>query len=175
VKRRKKYLLIDGYNIINSWPKLIKAAESISLSAALDKLIEIMENYVGASSEHVIIVFDAYMVSEGQGSISERGALTVVYTKEAETADAYIERTASKLARHNRVRVATSDGLEQVIILGQGAYRMSPGDLMEEISLLEARVRERIEKSRPLKNNELIGNLDDETQKMLEQMRLRRE
>ena len=117
------YLLVDGYNIVNAWKSLLELAAK-SLDAAREQLIHRLANYQGWKKCRVIVVFDAYKVKGGVGSVEHKGDLWVVYTKEAETADMYIEKTTYELGRDHRVRVATSDGLEQLIILGRGAQRM---------------------------------------------------
>lgn len=131
-KPTKEYILVDGYNIIFSWDELNKIAAE-NLEAARHRLIEMMINYRGVHKCNMIIVFDAYRVKGNPGSEEKIGDLYIVYTKEAETADSYIERTAHDLSHDYRVRVATSDRLEQIIILGGGAYRMSASEFYEEI------------------------------------------
>jgi predicted RNA-binding protein with PIN domain len=117
-------VLVDGYNIIFAWESL-KTLAAQSLDAARDRLIDIMRNYQSFRQCPVILVFDAYKVKGNPGSVTQFGDLSVVYTKEAQTADSYIERLSYDLAKKHRVRVATSDGLEQIIILGHGALRVS--------------------------------------------------
>ncbi|MBP3312115.1 MAG: NYN domain-containing protein [Butyricicoccus sp.] len=130
--RRDDYLLVDGYNIIFAWDELADIAKD-DLSAAREALINILGNYRGIKKRRVILVFDAYRVKGNPGSIEQRAGLHVVYTKEAETADMYIEKASYDLSREHRVKVATSDALEQVIILGHGAERMSANDLKWEV------------------------------------------
>ena len=113
-----EYLLVDGYNIIFSWPELNEFAENGNLDAARMKLMEMLSNYQGYYQSTVILVFDGYKVKNNPGTVEKYHNIYVVYTKEAETADQYIEKTNGSLARANQVRVATSDRLEQVIILG---------------------------------------------------------
>ena len=138
VERKKKYtgndyLLIDGYNIIFADENLKKAA-SESLENARNLLIDKAQSYNSLKGIEVIVVFDAYRVKGNQGSIESHGNINVVYTKEAETADAYIEKVTHELSKHHRVRVATSDNLEQMIILGSGAYRMSAREFFAELN-----------------------------------------
>ena len=135
-----EYLLVDGYNIIHAWPDLREIAEN-NLDAARSRLIEILRNYQGFRQSPVIVVFDAYKVKGNPGSIEHLGGLDVVYTKEAETADMYIEKATYDLRKHHRVRVATSDGLEQVIILGHGALRVPAQAFEEEVRLAEEAIR----------------------------------
>ncbi len=125
-------LLVDGYNIIFAWEELRELAER-SIDGAREALIEIMANYQGWRGCGVIVVFDAYKVKGGTEHIEEHGDLKVVYTKEAETADTYIERTTYRIGKKYHVRVATSDRLEQMIILGNDAFRVSARDLKAEI------------------------------------------
>lgn len=120
----EEYLLVDGYNIIHAWDDLKRLAAQ-DLDGARLRLMDILSNYQGWRKCHVILVFDAYRVKGNPGSVEKYHNIHVVYTKEAETADMYIEKTTYEIAREHRVRVATSDGLEQVIILGHGAQRMS--------------------------------------------------
>lgn len=127
-----EYLLVDGYNIIFAWEKLNKTAKE-SLDLARNELINIMCNYQGFRRCEVIVVFDAYKVKGNRGEVEQVGGITVVYTKEAETADMYIEKATRTLGKKHRVRVATSDRLEQLIILGAGAKRMSAAELLSEV------------------------------------------
>ena len=140
-----EYLLVDGYNIIFSWGELAELAKH-SLDAARARLIDIMCNYQGFRRCRVIVVFDAYRVKGSHREVEQVGNISVVYTKEAETADMYIEKAVHELARDSRVRVATSDGLEQVIILGGGAMRVSAAELLAEVRDVERQIRELIEK-----------------------------
>lgn len=129
---KPEYLLVDGYNIIFAWDELKSLAQS-SLDAARVQLTELLCNYQGYRGNRVILVFDAYKVHGGVEKVEKHNNITVVYTKEAETADAYIEKATYRLGKDNRVRVATSDGLVQVIILGHGALRVSASALHEEV------------------------------------------
>ena len=131
-KGEKEYLLVDGYNVIFAWDDL-KALAAVNIDSARDKLIDIMSNYQGYVGWELILVFDAYKVKQNPGSITKHGNIHVVYTKEAETADMYIEKTTHELGRKYKVTVASSDGLEQLIIMGQGALRMSSRGLREEV------------------------------------------
>ena len=131
-KGEKEYLLVDGYNVIFAWDDL-KALAAVNIDSARDKLIDVMSNYQGYVGCELILVFDAYMVKQNPGSITKHGNIHVVYTKEAETADMYIEKTTHELGRKYKVTVASSDGLEQLIIMGQGALRMSSRGLREEV------------------------------------------
>lgn len=146
VKIKKKepveqYLLVDGYNIIFSWEEL-KELSQVSLDAARMRLMEILCNYQGFTSEKLILVFDAYKVKGNPGSVENYHNISVVYTKEAETADMYIEKVTKKIAKRHRVRVATSDGMEQMIILGHGANRLSARAFREEVEYVNRQIRE---------------------------------
>ena len=134
-----EYLLVDGYNIIFAWDEL-KAIARDNLDAARKQLCDILSNYRGFRKCEVIAVFDAYKVKGGQGSVEKYHDIHVVYTKEAETADAYIERATYEIGRHHRVRVATSDGPEQLIILGHGALRLSASAFRQEVEQVEGQI-----------------------------------
>ena len=134
-----EYLLVDGYNIIFAWDELKAIAEE-NLDAARKQLCDILSNYRGFRKCRVIAVFDAYKVKGGQGSVEKYHGIHVVYTKEAETADAYIERATYEIGRHHRVRVATSDGPEQLIILGHGALRISASAFRQEVEEAEGQI-----------------------------------
>ena len=135
----KEYLLVDGYNIIFAWDEL-KAIARDNLDAARKQLCDLLSNYRGFRKCEVIAVFDAYKVKGGQGSVEKYHDIHVVYTKEAETADAYIERATYEIGRRHRVRVATSDGPEQLIILGHGALRLSASAFRQEVEQVEGQI-----------------------------------
>jgi len=134
-KSGPEYVLVDGYNIIHAWDELRNMMDSDNLDGARGRLIELMRNYQGYHQNRVIVVFDAYKVKGNPGSVENYGGVSVVYTKEAETADMYIEKVTSDLSKNYRVRVATSDGLEQIIVLSHGCLRISA-------PMFEAEVRE---------------------------------
>ena len=136
-----EYLLVDGYNIIFAWDELKKLSEK-SLEDARGVLIDRLRNYQGFHQKPVIVVFDAYKVKGNPGSVEHHGGLSVVYTKEAETADQYIEKVTHELGKKHRVRVATSDALEQIIILGHGALRISARAFHQEVEEAEAAIRD---------------------------------
>lgn len=168
---QEDYLLVDGYNIIHAWDELREIMEDVSLESARVKLMDLLSNYKGVSSAVIILVFDAYLVKGSPGSVSKYNNIYVVYTKEAETADHYIERVVTALPKHYRVRVATADGLEQLIIYGQGAIRMSARELHREVNRVEQELRERYIEKRPPKNNMLADHLDEEALEWLEALR----
>lgn len=136
-----EYLLVDGYNIIFAWDEM-KKLSSPRLEDARDALIERLCNYQGFIKQEIILVFDAYKVKKSPGSVEDFRNIKVVYTKEAETADTYIEKTAHKLSKNHIVRVATSDGPEQMIILGSGALRVPANSFIKEITDAEKAIRE---------------------------------
>ena len=134
------YVLVDGYNIIFAWDELKKAAED-SLDLAREMLINRMANYRGFTQCELILVFDAYKVKGNPGEVENVHGISVVYTKEAETADMYIEKVTHELGKKHRVRVATSDNLEQLIILGAGAVRVSASEFEKEVCDTEEEIR----------------------------------
>ncbi|MBP3309624.1 MAG: NYN domain-containing protein, partial [Ruminococcus sp.] len=138
------YLLVDGYNIIFAWEDLKKIAEE-NLDAARAELINRMCNYQGYTGCELILVFDAYKVSGKHREVERYCNISIVYTKESETADTYIERVTHELSRNHRVRVATSDGVEQIIILGNGAMRISAEEFRKRWKSAEASIKEFIE------------------------------
>lgn len=131
----KPCLLVDGYNIIHAWPKLKEIADT-DLYNARNELINYMNNYQGFKNNLLILVFDAYRVKENPGKICKQDNIYVVYTKESETADSYIERVTHDLSKHYQITVATSDGMEQLIIMGNGARRMSARELILDYEAL---------------------------------------
>ena len=139
----KEYLLVDGYNIIYASDEL-KSLSAADLKAARDKLIDILINFQGFRRERVILVFDAYKVPGGKEHVEETSGLLIVYTKEAETADQYIEKAAHEISKKYRVSVATSDAIEQVIVMGSGALRLSARDFWEEVERTAQSIREKI-------------------------------
>lgn len=168
---REEYLLVDGYNIIFAWDELRELSET-DLAAARGKLADILCNYQGYRRCTLILVFDAYKVEGNPGEISKYHNIHLVYTKEAETADQYIEKTVRKIARNHSVTVATSDALEQVIILGQGARRMSAAGLKEEVELALREIRgEHLGKGGVLRTY-LFDCLEEDDAKKIEKVRL---
>lgn len=143
-KSGKEYLLVDGYNIIFAWEELKELAKT-DLHGARMRLMDILSNYQGYRKCTLILVFDAYKVKGNPGSTEQYHNIYVVYTREAETADMYIEKTTHEIARDNQVIVATSDGLEQMIVIGNGATRLSAQGLYDEVKRVEQDIRERLE------------------------------
>lgn len=166
----EEYLLVDGYNIIFAWQELNELAQH-NIDSARDKLMDIMCNYQGAKKVNLILVFDAYKVSGGQGEVFDYHNIHVVYTKEAETADQYIEKVTHELSRKYQVTVATSDRLEQMIIWGAGARRISAPGFYEEVMNTIQEVRENIEREKPKNKNYLKDHLSRETYEELEKIK----
>ena len=164
-----EYLFVDGYNIINTWESLRSLSE-LSLGAARGELIEIMAEYQHYTAIKVIIVFDAHMVKSNSGMKETIKGVEVVYTKENETADQYIERTLDSIGRIKRVRVATSDWMEQQVILGRGGTRISSRELEVEIYNHKRLIKNKSKKKKEI-NDLIIGRLDEETIKKLEKWR----
>ncbi len=169
----KEYLLVDGYNIIFAWEDLNELAK-VNIEAARSKLMDILCNYQGYKKCTLILVFDAYKVEGNQGSIQKYHNIHVVYTKEAETADQYIEKTVHEIGRKYHVTVATSDAMEQVIILGQGASRMSAKNLLEEIGYMKEEIREFYIEKQKKSGTYLFDNLPEEWTEFMEDVRLGR-
>ena len=167
----KEYLLVDGYNIIFAWEDL-KELAAANIDGAREKLMDILCNYQGFKKCTLILVFDAYKVKGNPGSVETYHNIHVVYTKEAETADQYIEKTVHEIGRKYRVTVATSDQLEQVIILGQGGRRMSARELLEDVIEVRQQIRETAREKRSSEKNYLFDHLDEETAARMERIRL---
>ena len=166
----QEYLLVDGYNIIFAWEELKELADA-DVAGARGRLMDILCNYQGYRKCTLILVFDAYKVEGNPGEVMKYHNIYVVYTREAETADQYIEKTVRKMARHHEVTVATSDALEQVIILGHGAHRLSAGGLKEEVELALKELRgEHLRQSSV--RNYLFDYLQEKDAEELEKIRL---
>ena len=179
-KQRKKeeamqeYLLVDGYNVIFAWEELKELAK-VSIEAARDKLMDILCNYQGYKKCVLILVFDAYKVEGYALEIQKYHNIHVVYTKEAETADQYIEKVVHHIGRKYHVTVVTSDGVEQVITMGQGGTRISSRDFLEEIEYTKKLIEEDNEKQRVSDRNYLFDHADEEFVKKMEKIRLGKE
>ena len=169
--RQEEYLLVDGYNIIFSWEELNELAKE-NIHAACDKLMDILSNYQGYRKCTLILVFDAYKVEGHAEEVIPYHNIYVVYTKEAETADQYIEKTVHRIGRQYQVTVATSDGLEQVIIMGQGAHRISARGLKKEIEDTEKTAREEWHQRRQSSKTYLFDHMSEEMQEQMEKIRL---
>ena len=167
----KEYLLVDGYNIIFSWEELKELAE-VNIESARNKLMDILCNYQGYKKNTLILVFDAYKVKGGVGEIFPYHNIYVVYTKEAETADQYIEKTVHEIGRKYQVTVASSDALEQVIILGQGGARMSARELEEDIERTSQEIRKEYLEKQKNGRNYLFNYLSEDMAEHMEDVRL---
>jgi small GTP-binding protein len=165
----KEYLLVDGYNIIFAWKELSELAK-VNIDGARGRLLDIMCNYQGMRKCELIVVFDAYRVKGHDTEILDFHNIHVVYTKEAETADAYIERFAHENGRKYRVTVATSDGLEQVIIRGQGCQLISAREFEEEVKRCEKNLRQDFLEKQPLHRNRLGDSLSEEVVQQLKEI-----
>jgi len=174
LSKHSEYLLVDGYNVIFAWDNLRSTAET-SLEDARIKLLDILCDYQGYKQINVIAVFDAHQIRGGAGSMGSYNNIKVVFTKEAETADNYIEKTTAALARRDKVRVVTSDYTEQIIIMGRGAIRISASDFKHEIETLHREAQKRFLNQRPVKVNPLMDLLDEKTARKLEEMRRKTE
>jgi len=167
--RVKEYLFVDGYNIINCWDNL-RSLSNISLETARNELIEAMSEYQFYTGIKVIIVFDAHLV---KGSIEKKEIIKgveVVYTKEKETADHYIERMLDEIGRIKKVRVATSDWIEQQIVMGRGGTRISAREFKVEVDYQKNMIRRKSTKNNET-NDLLMGRLDRKTLEKLEKWR----
>ena len=168
---QEEYLLVDGYNIIFAWEDL-KELAAVNIHAAQTRLMDVLSNYQGIKNCNLILVFDAYKVEGHQEETLKYHNIYVVYTKEAETADQYIEKTVHKIGRQHKVTVATSDGLEQIIILGQGAQRMSAKGLQKEIQDSEELLRQEWHQHRQSSRSYLFDNVSQELADYVKQVRL---
>lgn len=166
-KESREFLLVDGYNIINAWPELSEEVKRVDLSSARDKLIDIMADYSASTGILVIIVFDAHQVDKNIRTNYIINGIEVVYTKEGETADHYIEKIADAIGREEKVRVATSDWIEQQIVMGRGAGRISARELHNEVYSLIAK-RRVMEKNKAETRETLADIIDPKLKELLE-------
>lgn len=170
-KKQKEYLLVDGYNIIFAWEELNELAQ-VNMDAARGCLQDVLCNYQGIKKCELILVFDAYKVEGFSGEIQKYHNIHVVYTKEAETADQYIEKVAHEIGRKYLVTVATSDGTEQVIIRGQGCHLLSAKELKEEVEFANKELRQYYSEDTSLERNYLFQYMDKDTARQMEEVRL---
>ena len=166
----KEYLLVDGYNIIFAWPELKKQADE-NLEAARYRLADMLCNYQGYQNIGVILIFDGHKSKGNEGSIFHYHNIDIVYTKEAQTADNFIELVTQEIGRKTNIRVATSDGMEQIIILGKGAARMSARELKIEIEKTSKSIKQDLEKHYHTGRNSIMDNLPKDMAELLEQLR----
>lgn len=165
----KEYLFVDGYNIINNWGNLRELSKQ-SLGVSRNELIEILAEYQHFTGIKVIIVFDAHLVKGSMEKKETYKDVDIVYTKEKETADHYIERTLDLIGRTKKVRVATSDWIEQQVILGRGGTRISARELKLEVEHYKEIIRKKNQKVNET-NDLLMGRLDKKTLEKLEKLR----
>lgn len=170
-KPEENYLLVDGYNIIFSWDELRDLSE-VNITSARNALMDILCNYQGFRKDTLILVFDAYKVEGNPGQVFKYHNIYVVYTKEAETADQYIEKTVHRMNRKYQITVATSDALEQVIILGQGAQRLSAQGLKDEVEQTGREIRQILDERRENDRNYLLNALPEDMVDLVEDIRL---
>ena len=172
--RLKEILFIDGYNVVNSWPNLKRIVEDNNIDEAREKLIEILLEYQAYKKIHIILVFDAYKVKNSIRKKEKFNNLEVIYTKEKETADTYIERKLDLIGRKYKVTVATSDNTLQQIVLSRGGIRLSSRELYYEVKNTKNEIRR---KNQKIKENDFIKTLDinSETLKRLNNLRKKRD
>lgn len=165
----EEFLIIDGYNIINSWPLLIELKND-NLELARDKLIEMLQNYQGIQDINIIIVFDAHLSDAKMRTVFNQGRVQIFYTKAGETADALIERMISEIPSRSKITVVTNDWNEQRIILGKGALRMTSRELMHRLTDAEEIINSKSSNS-PIKIKSIEDRLEVQIKKKLEEWR----
>jgi len=172
--RLKEILFVDGYNVINSWPNLIRILKDNNIDEAREKLIEILSEYQAYKKIHIVLVFDAYKVKNSIRKKETFNNLEVIYTKERETADTYIERKLDLTGRKHKVTVATSDNTLQQIVLSRGGIRMSSRELYFEVKNTKSEIRR---KNQKIKDRDFIKTLDinNETLRKLNNLRKKRD
>ncbi|MDW7667295.1 MAG: NYN domain-containing protein [Bacillota bacterium] len=170
----KEILFIDGYNVVNSWPNLKKYIKDNNIDEAREKLIEILSEYQAYKKIEIVLVFDAYKVKDSIRKKEKFSNLEVVYTKERETADTYIERKLDLIGRKHRVTVATSDNTLQQIVLSRGGIRLSSRELYYDVKNTKSEIRR---KNQKLKDDDFIKIIDinSETLKKLNKLRKKRD
>lgn len=171
-RKTKEYLIVDGYNIINAWDEL-KTLGKEDLEAAREKLVDNIIEYSSYTGAEAIVVFDAYQVKNSKEKIESRKNVTIVYTKEHQTADSYIEKFISTLSKYDIVKVATNDYAEQQIILGKGATRISSRELKLDLISIKSKIKSKTDSTK-LQRNTLESFLDAETLSKLENIRRKR-
>ena len=164
-----EYLIVDGYNIINAWSDVFNPGKE-PLEDCRDRLMAIMSNYQGTRNINIIIVFDAHLVKGSQEKQETYDNLTVVYTKENETADNYIEKFVYRLGTTHTIRVATSDYLEQTLVLSKGGIRMSARELREEINKANRNIKHEVGDNF-LRSNSIMSHIKPELLEKLEKIR----
>ncbi|MDD4569701.1 MAG: NYN domain-containing protein [Tepidanaerobacteraceae bacterium] len=169
-KQPRELLLVDGYNIINAWPELGDEIKKVNLQSARDKLIDIMADYSASMGISVIVVFDAHQVDKNRRTNYTINGVDVVFTKESETADHYIEKVVDAIGREEKVRVATSDWIEQQIVMGRGASRISARELYAEVKHLKT-ARQIMEKNQSKLKETLADIIDPKLRECLENIK----
>lgn len=167
---KTRYLLVDGYNIIFSWKELREMAKT-NINDAKNHLTQTLANFGGFTGETVILVFDAHKVKSGIENTTKQYGIYIVHTKEAETADNYIEKLVADIKPDYNVRVATSDFMEQIITIAKGATRLSADDLKYEISLFENDIKDKYLGKKQIKSNTLLENLTPDLYEWFDDMR----
>ncbi|MCR3758035.1 NYN domain-containing protein [Clostridium felsineum] len=168
-----KTILVDGYNVINSWGELNIIKDDVSLESARDRLIEVLIEYGEFTNCKIIVVFDAHHM---QGNIGEKikmyDKFTIVYTKSGETADSFIERYVNKIGRKSEVCVVTSDNLEQQVVFQRGSTRMSSIEFYNDVKKIRAKISKKAEKiSSEKKYNRLEDRIDKKIMEKLDKIR----
>jgi predicted RNA-binding protein with PIN domain len=163
-------MFIDGYNVINSWPNL-KTVKDYNYNTARQKLTEILQNYATYKGYKIFIVFDAHMVQGNVGKRENLEGVVIIYTKEGETADNYIEKSIDRIGRKSDVCVVTSDSLEQQIAFQRGAIRMSSLELYFEVEEINQRIVKRAKNEYSKQRNPLEERLEKEVLEKLEKIR----
>ena len=165
----KPLLIVDGYNVIGAWTEAEKKAWSLDESR--DRLMHQLQDYGGYTGEEVVLVFDGYQSDKKLTTEENHGTLTLVFTKHGETADAYIERFVAQTPKYRSVRVATSDGLEQSLVLGSGATRMTSRELLRELRQMRQRGLDQHRNAEPVQKHSLGARLPEDTRRILERLR----
>lgn len=166
---KDKYLLVDGYNIIHAWPELKKLADDDMESARM-KLLDILSNYQGIRKCQIIVVFDAYLIQGHMEEITDYHNIHMVFTKEAQTADQYIEKFAHNHSKKYNITVATSDGLQQIIVRGEGCLLMSARELKDEVEAAYDRVKREHQETQVPTWNYLGDTLPAKSKQQMEEM-----
>jgi predicted RNA-binding protein with PIN domain len=166
----KEVLLVDGYNIINAWPEL-KDILRDSIESARNRLVEIMAEYQAFKGIKVVVVFDGHLVKGNTGTVTEANGVKVVYTKENETADSYIERNVKLMSRRCLVKVATSDWTEQQVIMAMGGIRVSASELRNAVDGAHRDIRRKILERGKNRINTVDGSLSPDTARKLHKWR----
>ena len=165
----KPILYVDGYNVIGAWPEAER--ENWPLDESRDRLIHLLEDYAGYSGQEVVLVFDGHHSERPIATVESLATLTVVYTRHGQTADQYIEYACGRLPVYREARVATSDHLEQTMILGRGATRLSSRELLWELSQIRSHGRAKHATAKPETRASLFSGLSEEQRERLERIR----